>query len=129
MDATQALELAYGKGNLKKWALEHTLIEVLYKTKPEHCLYLKLESLDNLDFDEETEKEYIVKFGYQFRIPRTELDLHIVKKNGKMYLTKEGCGYGYDEVEKAVVKYLFGHKASKNLYFRTNYNFIEFPIK
>ena len=64
MNGTQALELAYGKGNLKKWALEQALIEVLYKANSESPSYLKLENLDSLDFDEETESEYIVKFGY-----------------------------------------------------------------
>ena len=129
MHGIQTLELAYGKGNLKKWALEQALIEVLYETKPEHACYLKLESLDNLDFDEETEKEYLVKFGYQFRIPKTEIDLHIIKRNGQMYLTKEGVGWGYEEVEKQVIKYLLCHKANKNLYLQTNLNGIKFLIK
>lgn len=129
MDGIQALELAYGKGNLKKWALEKALIEVLYGTKLESPSYLKLENLDSLDFDEETESEYIVKFGYLFRIPRTEIDLHIVKKSGKLYLTKEGDGFGYGEVEKQVVEYLLKQKANKNLYFQTNYNWTKFLIK
>ena len=129
MNGTQALELAYGKGNLKKWALEQVLIEVLYGTKPESPSYLKLENLDSLDFDEETESEYIVKFGYLYRIPKTEIDLHIVKESGKLYLTKEGIGYGYSEVEKQVIEYLMKQKANKNLYFQTNYNWTKFLIK
>lgn len=129
MNGTQALELAYGKGNLKKWALEQALIEVLYGTKTESPSYLKLENLDNLDSDEETENEHIVKFGYLFRIPRTEIDLHIVKKSGKLYLTKERAGFGYNEVEEQVVEYLLKQKANKNLYFQTNYNWTKLLIK
>ena len=34
-----------------------------------------------------------------------------------------------EEVEKAVLKYLFQHKGSKNLYLQTNWNGIEFLIK
>ena len=129
MNATQALELAYGKGNLKKWALEQALIEVLYEANSERPYYLKLENLDSLDFDEQTEGEYIVKFGYLYRIPRTEIDLHIVKKSGRMYLAKEGAGFGYDEVEKQVIKYLMKQKANKNLYFQTNYNWTKLLVK
>ena len=129
MNGTQALELAYAKGNLKKWALEQVLIEVLYGTKLESQSYLKLENLDSLDFDEETESEYIVKFGYLYRIPRTEIDLHIVKKSGKLYLTKDEFGWGYDKVEEQVVEYLFKQKANKNLYFQTNYNWTKFLDK
>ena len=129
MNGIQAFELAYGKGNLKKWALEQALIEVLYETKIESPSYLKLENLDNLDFDEEAEREYIVKFGYLYRIPRTEIDLHIIKKTGKMYLTKGEFGWGYDKVEKQVVEYLFKQKKNKNLYFQTNYNWTKLLVK
>lgn len=129
IDSTQALELAFARGKLKKWALEGILLDMLYKTEPSHCSFVKLKDVDKYDFDEETEKEYIVKFGYQFQIPRTELDLHIVKSDGMLYLTKEGIGYGYDEVEKEVINYLMKYKASKNLYLRTNYNGMEFLIK
>lgn len=129
MNSIQALELAYGKGNLKKWALESTLIETLYKTEPKDATYLKLKNLEHLDFNEETETEYIIRFGYYWQIPRTELDLHIMKRDGQLYLTKEGSGWGYEEVEKAVLKYLFQHKGNKNLYLQTNWNGIEFLIK
>ena len=129
MNTIQALELAYGKGNLKKWALESVLIETLYNTEPKHCSYLKLKNLDNLDFDEETDTEYIIKFGYLWQIPRTEVDLHVMKRDGMMYLTKEGIGFGYSEVEKSALEYLFKQKANKNLYLQTNLNGIECLIK
>lgn len=129
MDARVSLELAYGKGNVKKWALEQAIIETLYDTNPQTAIYLKLENLENLDFDEETETEYIVKFGYLWRLPKTEIDLHIIKRDGKLYLTKEGSGFGYNNVENEVVKYLLKQKANKNLYLRSNYNGMLFLIK
>ena len=129
MNNIQALELAYAKGNLKKWALERILLETLYGTTLETCSYTKLVDLSNLDFDEETETEYIVKFGYLYRIPKTEVDLHIVKRNGKLYLSKEGIGWGYDQVEKEVLKYLFEQKKKGNLYLQTNLNNLSFKIK
>ena len=129
MDARQSLELAYGKGNVKKWALEKAIIETLYDTEPQTAIYLKLENLENLDFDEETETEYIVKFGYLWRLPKTEIDLHIMKRDGKLYLKKEGVGFGYEAVENEVIKYLLKQKTNKNLYLRSNYNGMLFLIR
>lgn len=129
ISAITAIELAYGKGKIKKWALEKVILNLLYETTIDHACYLKLQDISTLTKPyEETEKEYILKFGYLFRIPKTEIDLHIVKNSNKLYLTKEGIGFGYDAVEDEILKYILNQKASNNLYFRTNLNGIEFKI-
>jgi len=119
-----ALDLRYGKGRIKTWALEDVILNCLYDTKPEHARYLKLEDISNIrGSDKDTEDEIIIPFGYQFRLPRTEIDLHIVKKNGKMYLVRpDDFGYGWDEVEDAVIKFIFEEKKKGNLYYQTNLN-------
>lgn len=124
-----AIEVAYGKGNLKKWSLEKVIMEVLYDTEPSHACYLKLKEVSPKDYDEETETEYIVKFGYLFRFPKTEIDLHINKKTHLLYATKEGIGYGYDAVEDQVVKYIFDHKKKKNLLYQSSLNAEVFEVK
>jgi len=129
IDARKALELAYSKGNLKKWTLESVLIDTLYNTKPENACYVKLQEVTKADYDEETEDEYLVKFGFLYRFPRTEVILHIVKKTHLLYLTRDDIGYGWDEVDKSVFDFLLTHKKKQNLIYRSSYNAEEYLIK
>ena len=129
MTGSDALELAFGKGNLKKWSLEKALKETLFETKPEYACYLKLDQVNPSDYDEEKEDEYIVNFGYAYRIPRTRIYVHIDKKTHKLTSTRDSIGYGFDEVEQAVVDYLLKQKKKGNLIYQSNYNDISFPIK
>lgn len=119
-----ALNLHCSKGRAKKWALEDVILKCLYDTEPSHARYIKLENISNIrGSDKNTEEELIIPFGYQFRIPRTEIDLHIVKKNGKMYIRRpDDFGYGWDEVEDAIIKFIFEEKKKGNLYYRTSLN-------
>ncbi len=120
-----ALDLRYAKGRAKKWALEETIKKCLYDTQPSHARYLKLEDLTKLPkCDEENEDEYIFKFGYQFRIPKTEIDLHIVKNDGMLYIKRpdENFGWGWGEVEDKVIEFVLEQKKIGNLYYQTNLN-------
>ena len=82
-----ALDLHCSKGRAKKWALEKVILNCLYDTKPNHARYIKLEDISQIrGSDKDTEEELIIPFGYLFRLPKTEIDLHIVKKTGKMDL-------------------------------------------
>lgn len=119
-----ALDLRYGKGRVKQWALEKVILSCLYDTTPEHTRYIKLEDISNIrGSDKDTDEELIIPFGYLFRLPKTEIDLHIVKKNGKMYLVRpDNFGYGWDVVEEAIIKFIFEEKKKGNLYYQTNLN-------
>lgn len=129
ISSTTAIELAYGKGMHKKWSLEAVLMDCLYETKSDSVCYLMLKDVDGKNYDSESETEYVVRFGYLFRFPTTEIDLHINKKSHRLYATKEGIGFGYDEVEKEVVKYLMAHKRNKNLKYQSSLNAEVFDIK
>lgn len=130
MEAVQALELAYGKGCLKKYALEKAIIETLYSTTDRIQIYLKLIDLNNLSYDEETKNEYIIKFGYRFRAPVSGIQLHISKEEGKMWLTKDEFGFGFAEVEESVCDYIKENFIRKGiLCLQTNYNDQQFLIK
>lgn len=125
-----ALDLAFAKGRQKKWALEKVLLNVLYSTKKGYASYLKFKdiSIADLSAESETEEEYILKFGYLFQIPRTEVELHVNKKTGALYLTKEGIGYGYDTVEEQIINFILFQKKKGNLCYHTNLNNNEFKI-
>jgi len=121
-----ALDLRYAKGRAKKWALEEVIKDCLYSTEPKYARYLKFEDLTKLPkCDEENEEEYIFKFGYQYRIPRTEIDLHVLKKSGLIYMAKvnENFGLGWDEVEDKIVEFVLTQQKLGNLYYQTSLNF------
>ncbi len=125
IDCFTALDLRYGKGRIKTWALENVILKCLYDTEPSYARrYLKLEDISNIrGSDKDTEEELIIPFGYQFRIPQTEIDLHIVKENGKLYIRRpDDFGYGWDEVEDAIIKFIFEEKKKGNLYYQLNFN-------
>lgn len=124
VDCFTALDLHCSKGRAKKWALEDVILKCLYDTTPDHARYIKLEDISGIKgSDKDTEEELIIPFGYGFRIPRTEIDLHIVKKTGKLYIRRPNdFGYGWDEVENTIINFLFNEKKKGNLYYRTNLN-------
>lgn len=126
----QALVLAYGKGSEKKWALEHVILNALYYTKQDSACYLKFKdiSIAGNSAESENDKEYILKFGYLFRLPRTEIDLHVNRVTGALYLTKEGMGYGYDDVEEKVIEFILQQKKLGNLYYQSNFNNNEYKL-
>ena len=71
----------------------------------------------------------LFRFGYLFLLPRTEIDLIVSKKTGLMYLKRDEFGWGWDEVEKEVYKFIAEQIKKKNVYIQTNFNCEEFLIK
>ncbi len=123
-----ALIYACGKGRQKEWARENLITKMLYDTDDEVCIYLKFKDKDILDkCDEETEEYYIYKFGYH--LPKTEIDLYVSKKDNRLFIKKEGLGYGYYNVEKAIYEFIKEQIKIKNVYLRTNLNGEEYLIK
>ena len=91
----EAFELAYGNGRIKKWTLEKLIIDLLYKTDNQSIIYLKTNDINCFGTpDEENEDEMIYKYGYLFRSPKTEIDLVLNKKDGKLLIKKVGIGWG-----------------------------------
>lgn len=121
---------ACGKGLQKECARESLIMDILYNTNDEKAIYLKLKDINVLgSCDEENESYYIYKFGYYFQIPRTEIDLFVSKKDGKIFIKKVGIGYDYGNVEKEIYKVIKEQIKTKNLYIMTNLNYEEFLIK
>ena len=79
--------------------------------------------------DEEDEKNYIYRFGYQYRIPQTNINLYINKKDGRINIKRGNFKYGWDEVENVVYEFIKNEIKKKNLYLKTNLNGNEFIIK
>ena len=118
-------ELIYacGKGLQKEWSRENLIIDTLYNTNEDICIYLKINDIEKLGkCDKEIDDYLIYKFGYQYIIPKSEIDLYVSKKDNRLFIKKEGLGYEYDAVEKEVYKFI---KKQIN----TNLNCEEFLIK
>lgn len=121
---------ACGTGKQKTWARETLIMDLLYNTTEDMARFLKFKDITKLDkSDEETEQYYIYKFGYINRIPKTEIDLYVCKKDNLLFLKKDEIGWGFDEVEKEVYKFIEEQIRNKNLYLQTNLNCEEFIIK
>lgn len=121
---------ACASGRQKKWAREKLIIDMLNDTTEELARYLKFKDISKLDkCDEETSDYYIYKFGYMFRFPKTEIDLYICKKDNLLFLKRNEIGWGFDEVEKEVYKFIEEQIKKKNVYIQTNFNSEEFLIK
>lgn len=125
-----AFYLAYAKGKMKKWTLESLIIDTLYKTTSEKVQYIKTNNINCFGKpDEENENELIYKYGYLYRIPKTEIDLIVNKSDGKLQLKKVGIGFGYDDIETMVFKDIYKQIKAKNIYFQSNINDEEYLIK
>lgn len=121
---------ACAKGRQKEWARETLILDILYDTNKEMARYLKFQDISKLDkCDEETDEHYIYKFGYQYQIPKTEIDLYVGKKDNRLFIKREGLGYGWENVEKAIYDFIKEQIKIKNLYIRTNINCEEYLIK
>ena len=126
----EGLLYACATGRQKKWARETLIMDVLYDTEESFARYLRIKDINKLDkCDEETDKYYIYKFGFLYRFPKTEIDLYVCKSDGMLFLKKSDIGWGFDEVEKEVYKFIEEQIKLKNLYIRTNLNFQEYLIK
>lgn len=121
---------ACGTGRQKRWARQSLIIDMLFNTNENMARYLKFKDMTKLDkCDEETEKYYIYKFGYINRFPKTEIDLFVCKKDNLLFLAKDDIGWGFDEVEKEVYKFIEEQIKNKNVYIQSNLNCEEFLIK
>ena len=124
------LTYACGTGRQKKWARETLIMECLYNTKPENIQYLKVKDVTLLrNYDDKDDTYFKYSFGYQFRFPQTRINILVNIKNGQMRLERDGLGYGWDEVEKEVYKFIERQIKLKNIYLRTSFNGEEFLIK
>lgn len=125
-----ALEYACCKGRLKKWARESLILSALYDTNENQAEYIKIKDLGILPIpDKLTDDYYIYKFGYQHRIPKTDITLYINKKDNRMFIKRGEVGFGWEEVEKEVYKFIEEQIKKKNVYLQTNFNDEEFLIK
>lgn len=130
INSDDGLTYACGTGMQKRWARKKLIMDMLYTTKDDYYTYLKFKDISKLDkCDEEIDEKMIFKFGYLFQMPRTEIDLIVNKKTGLMYLKKGDVGYGWDNVEKEVYKFIEEQIKKKNVYIQTNFNCEEFLIK
>lgn len=130
INSVDGLIYACGTGMQKRWAREVLIMNLLYNTTEDMVRYLIIEDITKLDkCDEENEKYYIYKFGYINRVPKTEIDLFVCKKNNLLFLTKGDIGWGFDEVEKEVYKFIEEQIKNKNVYIQTNFNCEKFMIK
>lgn len=121
---------ACAKGKQKEWARQTLIIDMLYNTNEEIVRYLKFQDVSKLDeCDEETDQYYIYKFGYHYQIPKTEIDLYVSKKDNRLFIKREGLGYAWENVEKALYDFIKEQIKIKNLYIRTNLNLEEYLIK
>ncbi len=130
MNSDNGLIYACGTGRQKRWAREKLIMDMLYTAEEDYCTYLKFKDLELLGKpDDEIDEKMLFRFGYLFRLPRTEIDLIVSKKTGLMYLKRDEFGWGWDEVEKEVYKFIAEQIKKKNVYIQTNFNCEEFLIK
>jgi hypothetical protein len=127
-----ALVLAYGKGRQKDWALRSALLDAA--RHPQGGTYLKLGDSSALENDPNREKadgKFIVRFGFLYRVPKTEVDILIDEKTLKITVEepRPDFGFGWDEVEKSVGDWLIARKKEGNLFLQTNLNSECFKIK
>lgn len=121
---------ACASGRQKKRAREKLIMDLLYETEESDVRYLKFQDINKLDkCDKETEEYYIYRFGYLYQIPKTEIDLYVCKNDNLLFLKKDNIGWGFNEVEKEVYRFIEEQIKQKNLYIRTNINCEEFLIK
>ena len=126
----EGLEYACCKGRMKRWARETLIMDALYDTKETQAEYVKVKDIGMLPVpDKMTDDYYIYRFGYQYRIPKTDITLYINKKDGMMFIKRGEVGFGWEEVEKAVYKFVEQQIKKKNVYLQTNLNNEEVVIR
>ena len=104
---------ACGSGKQKDWSRESLIIKYLYENSKESCIFLKIKNIGLLPVSDNTcDNLMYYNFGYLYRLPK-----------------KEGPGFGYDEVEKEIYKFIKEQIKRKNVYIQTNLNDEEFLIK
>lgn len=128
MNIFNVMELAFGKGQLKKWALETALLEALRETKKNQACYLKIKDISKLYCFKDEGEELTCTFGYQFRAPQSAITIHCVKKDGLLYLTEDSLAWGKEAVEEEAVKCLLEQKKMGNLYYQASLNDQEFKL-
>lgn len=130
MDSQDAILYACGKGRQKQWARESIILDYLKNNKPEYANYLYIEDINKLPkADEEKEGKLIYRFGYLYRVPRTEIDLLIDIKTGRIEIKEDEFMWGKDEVLTELFKTLKQQIDIKNLYIKTNLNDNRYLIK
>ena len=125
-----AILYACGTGKQKQWARRNIIIEYLKKNKPEHANYLYIENIHKLKHpDQKDDGKLIYRFGYLYRVPRTEIDLIIAESTGRISVKEDEFMYGKDEVYEKIFDFLNEQIKLKNLYIKTNLNDNSFLIK
>lgn len=124
------LEYACATGCQKKWARKRLILSALYDTNESQAEYLKIKDTSILPVPAKlTDGYYIYRFGYQYRIPKTDITLYISKKDNRMFIRRGEIGYGWEEVEKIVYQFVEYQIRKKNVCLQTNLNGEEFAIK
>lgn len=124
------LECAYANGRQKKWSKRNLIMNALYDTNDVQAEYLKIKDIGKMPIpDDSIDDLYIYKFGYQYRVPHTNINLYINRKDGRITIKRGDIGYGWDEVENAVYQFIENEIKKKNVYLQTNLNDNEFIIK
>lgn len=110
-----AINLAFGKGNSKRQAFRYVMITALYESSYHSTCYLKLNDITDIKFDEENEKEIIIKYG-NFDDPKVGLYLHIEKgESHYMYLVDTGIYLAFERPELLVAEFLIEQSNKNNL--------------
>lgn len=124
------LEYACATGKLKEWSREKLVLSALYITNEIQTEYLKIKDIGLLPKPDVIDDNYIIyNFGYQFRIPQTKIQLFVSKKDNRIFIKRDGLGYGWEEVEKVLYRFVKEQIKKKNIYLQTNLNDYEFIVK
>lgn len=126
-----AIELAYGKGELKKWVKEKVLLTALEKTYEGSTAFLKLKDFDpkNEVIFEENEEEWMMKWTTGYIAPQNSIIIHIRKKNNLIYLTRDEFEFYEEKIEEKICKWLNLQIKNKNLIWESNFDGQEVLIK
>lgn len=130
MNSIDGILYACGKGKEKQWARESVIMSYLKNNKPEYANYLYIENIHKLKHPDKKENgKLIYKFGYLFRIPKTEINIKIDENSGRISVHEDEIGYGKDEVYEKVFEFLKEQIDLKNVYIKTNLNDNRYLIK
>lgn len=130
MSYTDAILYACGKGREKQWARENIIINYLKNNKPEYANYLYIDDIHKLKRPDKQENGYLIyRFGYLFRVPKTEIDLLIEQRSGRISIKEDEIMWGKDEVYEKIFEFLKEQIDLKNVYIKTNLNDNRYLIK